>query len=695
MENTGGIPLTIEGCLERYAKDSNHANQERYNILWHAWCQNKRWIMQLLEGTMLSFSTYSRHDETHAQTVLHNIERILGEDRIAALSATDCFMILHTVYIHDIGMLIVASERKEIVKDEKFLEMVDYLEEEGDGRLRRAVEALKRETYFYEENDVYEVKKKLYEDKLEVYYAVIYLIANFRRGEHGEKSKERLYDWVRNSDKLGSGFSMTGIPQRIFLTIAECARLHTDAEFSNIVAGLPKEDNGYVFDYMHPRFVSVLLQLGDILDMDNDRFHPIAMLAMDDIPESSLEHYRKHLAIRKLYISPETIEIAADCDDQKALRLVRRECDMLAGILQQASYEWNRICPASVGGALPTLSSVDLRLRGEKIPKELVSAQLNISQKKAFEILEGANIYAHKFAFLREFIQNATDATKIQYWKECISSAKFYSKDGLPNIQSPYDLEKYVSTEKFPIEIEMEISKRDKEGNIKSVKQADIAELDKGKGTEELYGVKVRIKDFGVGIDQKSLLQISKVGTSLMKTRGNVREMPEWLRPTAEFGVGLQSAFLITPTFKCKTHTRTEERYEITFGSGARAQYGGYINVKPVIKFEGKDDTYGTCFELFVAETQRMKHEEFPDGWDGEDFFEENYERRRPVRHSAELLAQMALYLNSLVGELLFPIHLCVRRISGVNVPLNITEKNTISRIKYQEEQAEEIAYAE
>lgn len=618
--------------------------------------------------------------------MIHNIERILGEGRIAALSATDCFMILHTVYIHDIGMLIVASERREIVKDEKFLEMVDYLEEEGDGRLRRAVEALKRETYIYEKEDIYEVKKKLYEDKLEVYYAIIHLIANFRRREHGEKSKERLYEWVRKSDKLGAGFSMTGIPQRIFLTIAECARLHTDIEFSNIMDGLPKEDNGYVFDYMHPRFVSVLLQLGDILDMDNDRFHPIAMLAMEDIPESSLEHYRKHLAIRKLYISPETIEIAADCDDQKALRLIRRECDMLAAILQQSSYEWNRICPASVGGALPTLSSVDLCLRGQKIPKELVSAQLNISQKKAFEILEGANLYAHKFAFLREFLQNAADATKIAYWKECISSAQFYNKDGLPNIPSPYDLEKYVSTEKFPIEIEMEISKQDKEGEIKLVRETDVAELDRGIRTEDVYGVKVRIKDFGVGIDQDSLLQISKVGTSLMKKQGNIREMPEWLRPTAEFGVGLQSAFLITPTFKCKTHTRTEERYEITFGSGARAQYGGYINVKPVTRFEGKDDTYGTCFELFVAESQRMRYEEFPDGWDGEDYFDEKYEKRRPVRHSVELLVQMALYLDSLIGESLFPIHLCVRKISGVNIPLNTTSKNKILAIKYQEE---------
>ena len=118
MDRTGGIPLTIEDRLERYLKESSHANRERYNVLWHAWSQNKRWIMQLLEGTMLSFSTYSRHDETHAQTVLHNIELILGEKRIAALSATDCFMILHTVYIHDIGMVITSTEREEIIKND-------------------------------------------------------------------------------------------------------------------------------------------------------------------------------------------------------------------------------------------------------------------------------------------------------------------------------------------------------------------------------------------------------------------------------------------------------------------------------------------------------------------------------------------------------------------------------------------------
>ena len=88
--------LTIERQLEKYYEKEKHA--ERNAVLWHAWCQNKRWFSQLLETTLGSFPSYSRHDESHAQTVLHNIELILGEDRIRELSASDCFMLLHTVY---------------------------------------------------------------------------------------------------------------------------------------------------------------------------------------------------------------------------------------------------------------------------------------------------------------------------------------------------------------------------------------------------------------------------------------------------------------------------------------------------------------------------------------------------------------------------------------------------------------------
>lgn len=53
---------------------------------------------------------YSMHGVSHAQSVLHNIEMILGEKQIANLSSSDCFLILHVVYIHDIGMCITLSD---------------------------------------------------------------------------------------------------------------------------------------------------------------------------------------------------------------------------------------------------------------------------------------------------------------------------------------------------------------------------------------------------------------------------------------------------------------------------------------------------------------------------------------------------------------------------------------------------------
>ena len=675
--NDINYPLTIEKQLERYYISENHT--ERHAVLWHAWNQNKRWITQLLQTTLCSYPTYSKHDESHAQSVLHNIEMILGEDRIAELSASDCFLLLHTVYIHDIGMCITHQDREEILKDRAFIDMVESLEGYEESSMYRAIMALQKKEYIYEdEEDQIKIAEKLYMDKLEVYYALIQLIGEFRRGEHGEKAKERLYKWVKEPSDLGIGFSLAGMPQRIFLAVANCARMHTHPDF-NAIMELPQEDDGYVSDYIHPRFVSVLLQLGDILDMDNNRFHPFMQMCTGYIPESSQQHFEKHMSIRRLHIRPDKISIEADCKTQEALRLIRKECDMLKSILKEAGYNWAIICPPGYKGALPTVESVKLYLDGRKIPEELVTTQFKISQQKAFSILEGANVYSGNFVFLREFLQNAVDATKIQYWNDCVSNSEYYKNRGTIDKESPCKLERFVSTSNYPIEIEMEIQKKCADGNIDVVTDKDINSLDAGKSSHCIYGVKIRIKDFGTGIDKESILNISKVGNSRRKDRNIIESMPAWLRPTAEFGIGLQSAFLLVGSFSCYTHTRSGERYEITFGSGSSSRYEGYINVNPRESGEGlKDDTFGTCFEIFLPYNKKNLHRDCIEAWDGEDPFSESYERRRPIRHAAELIAQMAIYLNDLIGELLFPVHMNILKCPYIDIPI---KENRIDNI--------------
>lgn len=381
---------------------------------------------------------------------------------------------------------------------------------------------------------------------------------------------------------------MAGIPQRIFLLIAKCAGLHTDSDFAHIME-LPQEDNGYVSDYLHPRFVAVLLQLGDILDMDNDRFHPLTKEFVGVLPEISARHYEKHQAIRRLYIRPDIISIEADCKTQEALRLVRKECDILKGILKEAGYNWMLICPRGFSGALPTVDSVKLYLEGMQIPEELVATQFHISQSKAFAILEGSNVYKGQFVFLREFLQNAIDASKMQYWQECVRTWGYYRSGEELRGMSPDELEDILSTDIFPIEIEMQIVKRNEEKQDFPITEEDIEALRKegDKGRWE-YGVKVRIKDFGTGIDKDSILGIAKVGNSRRRDRHMIADMPEWLKPTAEFGIGLQSAFILTNMFKCYTFTRSNEKYEVTFSTVKSNYYEGYINVKPRDSFVQK-----------------------------------------------------------------------------------------------------------
>lgn len=138
-------------------------------------------LAQLLQITISSFPSYSKHDESHAATVLTNIEMILGEERIAELSATDCFMILHTVYIHDIGMVITHTDREQIVQNDKFLEMVEKLNHENDFVFQKAIKALRQTKYDYSEKDTKEeAMKQLYSDKLKVYY----------RNTHSKKHSE-------------------------------------------------------------------------------------------------------------------------------------------------------------------------------------------------------------------------------------------------------------------------------------------------------------------------------------------------------------------------------------------------------------------------------------------------------------------------------------------------------------------------
>lgn len=654
------VALTIEEQLKAYSETPNHT--DRHRILWHAWNQDKHWLSQLLELTMASFSTYSRHNESHAKSILHNIERVLGENRIKKLSATDCFIILHTAYLHDIGMCITADDRKKAITSEEFKDFLNNIASGNDNDLKKAETELMRTCYpDYEGNDSLQKEQifnKKMEAKLDVYYSVVQLMSEFFRKSHGQRSKNRISDWTLQPDELGAGFSMSGIPLRIFLRIADCSALHTDWDFQHIL-DLPKEDSGYAHDMIHPRFAAVMLQLGDALDIDNDRFHLFARPFMGAIPKMSELHYQKHQAIRQLQITPEEIIIEADCANQDTLRLVRQECEGIERLLKLASYHWSEISPPNLKGCLPNLRSLKVRLDGKNVPEELVDSRFNISQERAFMLLEGANLYKGKFVFLREMLQNAIDATKIQCWIEYKEKNSFYFGAKEKNLGDYLGIIEDIDFSDYPIEICFQICGRLKNENGNQDNYINIEKVTDNSNIE--YGVKITVKDYGTGISSTDIIEMSNVGTSHQNKESFIRHMPVWLQPTGKFGIGLQSAFLVCNQFKCRTNVRNGEKYEITFSSAAVGN--GYINVKPT------DDTnmaYGTEMEIFVPVQERLSHKDCMGVWELEtpdvDRFSQKYIEHQQMHYACELMTQMILYLDPLIGDIAFPIYLRVEK---------------------------------
>ena len=577
-----------------------------YANLYSTWSLNKHICTEILKSVVIHYPHFSMHDVSHAEAVVSKIEMILG-NRIQNLSPTDTWLLLHAAYAHDLGMALRWEHIQSIWESSEFQDFLSSLNNSPDKEIREAAIFI-RDIGNANTASSWPLKAHRY---------VSLINAQYFRTHHARLSNTYIQTTAAD---LGLDLGHSNLIQpRILKILGKICELHT-APLSEILT-LDYQTDGVRSDYAHPRFVLMFLRLGDLLDIDNGRFNTACESAFGGIPESSISHKEKHEATTHLLVTPTEIQFRSDCPNSQAYLETRNFVTWLEDEVDFLTKYWSKIAPVELGGYAPHFDKKELLINGTPDIEGVAGLRFEISQEKAFQIIEGSNIYEDRFVFIRELIQNAMDASKIQLWRD-LASGNYHAWTGEKNLDAlqPFDLDRKIY-ESYPINIQL----------------STLPD-----GTTQIV-----IRDRGTGISIDTFKRMCNVGTSTSgskQAQAEIESMPNWLRPTAGFGVGLQSIFLIADQFEIRTGTGTESYFAVVHAN----RFGGHLQLQKALSHIPRGTTIRICFRL-------PENFSFSMSGDTDKYLEFHFDPMASVDHTGEARLLEAIRKNCI--ESMFPLH--------------------------------------
>lgn len=252
------------------------------------------------------------------------------------------------------------------------------------------------------------------------------------------------------------------MPERLLKMINRISVAHT-WDFAKLLKELPMTDT-FRGEEFHPRMAAFLLRIGDLCDLDNDRFNRVGIAAFGTMADENLAHYFKHKSIETLYLSSEQITVIADVrrevireecvgdwmrKEEEEVRNIRIEKiyhntikehinwkNWMEQEIRNAKQHVNEIFPKKSMRQIPEIRYI-IKSNGKETESSSQNLKFMFSSEKAFGLIESISIYqGEKFIFVRELLQNALDATKLQIWREIRSKSGPMAKE-----LSPFDVQ--------------------------------------------------------------------------------------------------------------------------------------------------------------------------------------------------------------------------------------------------------------
>lgn len=546
----------FEKILEEKSK------QENTTDYFTQWNYDKELYTDILLGVRDYYSNYTDHGKKHSETILTNILRILGEESIKKFSTLDLWLILEATYLHDCGMYITREEAKKVIQDDNFKSYYSNILNNPEHPMYSYTQFFSQDKNGFSYNQIHY--------NVDYDYAMRFIISSYKRSSHAADFRKV----IGNSKKL--------LHDRIYRILFSISESHGKS-FEDVMK-LPKKENGIGNEIGHPIFIACLLRMGDLLDIDNKRFSEKLIENIEDIiPIDSKEHLEKHKSITHFWIDQERIEITATVnsgeESYNVAEVIGNWFSYIEDEYNNQLHNWNDIIPKNIGTSLPILGELKIDIENYEYINSKNKPKFSLDINNTLSLLMGTSIYDKKEKAIREILQNAIDATYLRVFEE--NKEQLISKDviSLKEVKQLFENKK--------IEVIINKISEDKEYN-----QWDII-----------------IKDKGIGIDKEHLKYIIEAGSSYKDSKKNVliKNMPSWLKPSGNFGIGFQSIFMLTERVNLKSKSLfSQESIDVDLMKPASKNYNaGSIYFKKT-KFDYKQEI-GTVIS-FKYQTKKVSN---------------------------------------------------------------------------------------
>lgn len=623
----------FELCIEKNVR----------NKLLFDWVDSKGAYIEYTDFSRSDAGNYSKHDYSHSLAILNAIVSVLGKEKVDRLNVTDLWMILHCAYGHDVGMPYSFTQMTELweninQKAEFRIFFKDALQSEDDD-LKKAAQyidgissKLDKELSMGNEEKV-DIGEIGTEWPAKIYRCVSYLTAEYARKYHAKRSRQMI-----EKCEIFASKSRSKIEARLYKYIAQCCYMHS-LDCENVLE-LPNVENDIETGHCHPRFVAYMLRLGDLLDISNNRFDVIDLMHYGNLPDISELHKRKHEAIEHINFTDRVIEITAKSDNEEVCQITNDWFSWIKSEVRFLISHWTEFAPEEIGGC--TLSEPDTKVfLNDEIFYRVEDCEFHVDKDTLIDLVIGRNLYKTKFDFMKEYIQNALDATKMKFWIDILNEKHDYF------IKDEAKLKKKNRGKLLPFDFEEIVFKQYALEVI-----CDYREQENSEDDDKKQGVVyIEIVDKGIGIDKECVDAISNIGSGWRKRKRYMEYldvMPKWLRPTGGFGIGMQSGFMIADEIQIESRCEDDVKgRKIGLYSGKK---NGRIEERDYpVRINGTKIKVGIPYSWFM-DVENYKE------YSGLRFIMDNIDFMDPTKTMDRVTEFIELYLKTILGDPLFPV---------------------------------------